>query len=162
MLLVLSLYLCFSLPVVRCTRYNLMKNKVCQWPAECYWISLVLIFVTGFLFVLIFSLPIIRCTRYNLMKKVCQWPEEYYWFSLCTYIFTSIVRCTRYNLKIITASVTWGMLLVFSLYLYFFTSHGQVYSIQPYEIKCINNLWNVTGFLFVLMIFTSRGQVYSI
>ena len=45
-------------------------------------------------------------------------------------------------------------------FLYF--SHGQVYSIQHNEIKCVSDLRNVTGFLFVLIFVTSHGQVYSI
>jgi hypothetical protein len=45
-------------------------------------------------------------------------------------------------------------------FLYF--SHGQVYSIQHNEIKCVSDLRNATGFLFVFIFFTSRGQVYSI
>jgi hypothetical protein len=50
----------------------------------------------------------------------------------------------------------------FLFVLIFVTSHGQVYSIQPYDTKCVSDLWNVTGFHFVLIFVTSHGQVYSI
>jgi hypothetical protein len=50
----------------------------------------------------------------------------------------------------------------FLFVLIFFTSHGQVYSIQPHEKKYVSNLRNVTGFLCALIFFTSHDQVYSI
>jgi hypothetical protein len=43
-----------------------------------------------------------------------------------------------------------NILFIF-IVLIFFTSHGQVYSIQHNEIKYVSDLWNVTGFLFVLI-----------
>ena len=37
-----------------------------------------------------------------------------------------------------------------------------MYLIQPHDTKCVSDLRNVTGFLFVLIFVTSHGQVYSI
>ena len=53
-------FLYFSFPVVRCTRYNLMKKSV---SVTC---GMLLVFSLY----LYFSLPVhmVRCTRYNLMK----------------------------------------------------------------------------------------------
>ena len=134
-------FLYFSFPVVRCTRYNLMKkcqspgecywfslctymfhftwpvvldatlwNKVCQSPKECYWFSLC---------TYIFHFPWSVVLDVNLWNKVCQSPEECYLFSLCTYIFhfpwSGVLDATLKK----NVSVTCGMLLDFSVHLYF-------------------------------------------
>jgi hypothetical protein len=109
-------FLYFSFPVVRCTRYNLMK-KVCQWPAECYWFSLC---------TYIFHFPWSGVLDTTSWKKVCQWPAECYWISLCTYIFhfpwsgvldkPCETRCVSDLRKVVC----------FLFELIFFTSHGQV------------------------------------
>jgi hypothetical protein len=79
---------------------------------------------------LYFSFPVVRCTRYNLMKKVCQWPAECYWFSLCTYIFHfpwSGVLDKPYETRRVSDL---RKAICFLFELIFFTSHGQVYSIN--------------------------------
>jgi hypothetical protein len=51
-----------------------------------------------------------------------------------------------------------NILLFSSFFLIFFTFHGQVYSIQSDEIKCVSNLRNVTGFLCVLIFSLSMAR----
>ena len=88
MWLVFSLYLYLSLPMVRYTRYNLMK-KVCQWPAECYWCSLC---------TYICHFPWSSVHDTTLWNKVCQWPAEGYWFSLC--------KSVSYTIQTVKITVT--------------------------------------------------------
>jgi hypothetical protein len=93
---------------------------------------------------------------------VCQSPEECYLFSLCTYIFhfpwSGVLDATLKKKCISDLRNVTGFLCA----LIFFTSHGQVYSIQLHGKKYVSNLRNVTGFLCALIFFTSHDKVYSI
>jgi hypothetical protein len=78
-------------------------------------------------------------------NKVCQSPAECYWFSLCTYIchfpWSGVLDTIWWN-KVCQwpAECYW-----FSLCTYIFTSHGQVYLIQPYDAKW---QWPAEGYWF--------------
>ena len=75
--------------------------------------------VTGFLFVLIFSLPMVRCTRYNLMKQCGSDLRNVTGFLFVLIFVTSHGQVYSVQPYEKSVSVTCGMLLVFSLYLYF-------------------------------------------
>ena len=152
MILVFSLYLYLSLPMVRCTRYNLVK-KVCQWTAECYWFSLC---------TYIFHFPWSGVLDTTLWNKVCQWPVECHLFSLCTYIchfpWSGVLDKTLWS-KVCQwpAECYWFSLCT---YIFHFPWSG-VLDTTSWK-KYVSDLRNVTGFPCALIFFTSHGQVYSI
>ena len=84
----------------------------------------------------------------TLWNKVCQWPAECYSFSLCTYTchfpWSGVLDTTLWKTRCISdlRNVT-----RFLCVLIFFTSHGQVYSMQPYE-------WSVSVTCEMLLVFS--------
>ena len=74
----------------------------------------------------------------------------FYFYRSWLYFSLPMVRCTRCNLMKKKCVSDLRNVTSFLFVLIFFTSHGQVYSIQPYEIKCVCDLRNATGFIFVL------------
>jgi hypothetical protein len=64
---------------------------------------------------------------------------------ICHFPWSGVLDTTLWTKCVSDLRNATGFLFV----LIFFTSHGQVYTIQPYETKCVSDLLKVTAFLCV-------------